>query len=108
MAAFCFLCVLGAFALQTRRDVGSGLLHARPGSSSAPRLSSPERLSWRLQRGLLAAWVAGLAVLGAALGTIAESIGSLVEENPALRDIFEAIGGEQTLLDSFSLPPPPA
>jgi ABC-2 type transport system permease protein len=97
----CVLCLAGSFALLTRRDLGSGLLAARPGPASAPHLDSPEKLGWRLHRGGLASWAVGLAALGAALGTIAESIGSLFEDNPQLVEIFEAMGGEQNLTDTF-------
>src|SRR6266542_4391073 len=51
-----------AVALSARRDLGAGLLPARPGpAGAAPGLRTPLALAWRLHRGLLAAWIAGLA-----------------------------------------------
>jgi len=53
-----------AFALSARRDVGGGVLRPRLGPSTAsPRLGSPLGLAWRIHRGLLVGWTAGLAAL---------------------------------------------
>lgn len=101
IAAFCVFCIGASFALLNRRDLGSGLLPARPGPASAPDLDSALKLGWRLHRGVIASWVTGLTIMGAAFGTIAEGIGSLIEDNPQLKEIFEALGGEQNLTDAF-------
>jgi len=101
MAGFCIVFVGISFALLTRRDLGSGLLPARPGPASAPDLDSALKLAWRLHRGVIASWVTAVAMMGATFGTIAESIGSLLDDNPQLKAIFEAMGGEQNLTDAF-------
>jgi ABC-2 type transport system permease protein len=101
IAGFCTVLIGTAFALLSSRDLGSGLLPARPGPASAPDLDSAVKLGWRLHGGVMATWVIGLTIMGAAFGTIAESIGSLLEDNPQLKEIFEAMGGEQNLIDTF-------
>jgi ABC-2 type transport system permease protein len=75
-----------AVALLDRRDLGSGLLAARPGPASAPwSLRSPLGLALRLHRGALAGWTAGLALLGLALGGLAGSVETLFGDNPQAR-----------------------
>lgn len=60
-----------AFAVFERRDVGSGVLPARPGPPVAGRdLRGPLGLSWRLQRGSFYGWLVGLFVCGLAYGSI--------------------------------------
>lgn len=90
------------YALLARRDAGAGILPSRPGRATAvPSLRSPLALAWRLQRGSLIGWTVGFAVAGFAFGSIAESIGDLVGDNPQLREIFELIGGSTGLIDAF-------
>jgi ABC-2 type transport system permease protein len=55
-----------AYRLLGRRDLGSGLLPERLGRESAPELRGPISLAWRLHRGLLAKWAAGVACFAAA------------------------------------------
>ncbi|MEU7001588.1 polyketide antibiotic transporter [Nonomuraea sp. NPDC046570] len=49
-----------ACALVARRDLGGGLLPERAGPAGAPSLRGPISLAWRLNRGLLAKWTAGV------------------------------------------------
>ncbi|GAB3444066.1 exporter of polyketide antibiotics [Streptomonospora sediminis] len=64
VAALAAVLVRVAFALAERRDLGSGLLAARPGRSAAPRgLSGPFGLAWRLHRAMVLVWVAGTAAI---------------------------------------------
>jgi ABC-2 type transport system permease protein len=54
--------VAAAFALAARRDLGAGLLADRPGRLAASRLlRGPFGLAWRVQRLMLAAWLAAFA-----------------------------------------------
>jgi ABC-2 type transport system permease protein len=64
-------------------------------------LGSALGLAWRLHRGSVFAWTAGLAVLGGVYGGAADSVGDMLEGNPQLREIFEQLGGEQGLTDAF-------
>lgn len=88
-----------AFALRNRRDLGSGLLPDRLGPARG-RLGSVEGLAWRLQRGTLIAWLAGLAVMGLILGSIAHTVTGLLS-SPQMQRYVIALGGEQGFIDAF-------
>ena len=91
-----------AFAVASRRDVGAGVMAPRPGSARARLwLSGPEGLAWRLQRGALVGWGAGLLVIGIVYGGVADGIGGFLTDSPQLAEIFELLGGEQGITDAF-------
>ena len=93
---------LAAVTLSARRDVGTGLLPARLGpAAGAPGLRSPLALAWRLHRGLLAAWLACFAVLGVVFGGVAKSIGDVVGDSQAMKDVFARLGGASALIDAY-------
>lgn len=89
-----------AVALLDRRDLGAGLLASRPGR---PRgswlLSSPWGLAWRLHRGSLAAWSAGLLLLGMAYGSFGEAMEEFVTDNPEIAEFLP--GGAESIVDSY-------
>ncbi len=83
--------------LATRRDVGSGIVPARPGpGDAAASLRSPLALAWRLQRGSVLAWAVGVFVLGAMFGSLSEEMQNMVRDNPTLAQYFEITGGSIT------------
>ncbi|MEO8829524.1 polyketide antibiotic transporter [Lapillicoccus sp.] len=87
------LLVVGAYALQARRDIGSGLLAARPGPRRAPAsLRSPWALAWRLQRATLLGWAVAYAVLGVVLGGVAGSVGAIAS-SAQMQDLLRKLGG---------------
>lgn len=87
--------------LEARRDLGAGIVPARPGPADAGRwLSGPVGLAWRLQRGALLGWVTGVAVMGLLLGSFSESIQNMVDDNPTLQQYFEQ-SGAASFVDSF-------
>jgi ABC-2 type transport system permease protein len=91
-----------AFALLARRDVGAGVLPARLGpATAAPWLRSPLALAWRLHRGMLLAWTAGFAVMGAVIGSVADSVNDMASESSQLRDLLQRLGGEKALSDAY-------
>lgn len=91
-----------AMVVQSRRDVGEGALPPRPGPARAGRsLGSTTGLAWRLQRGSLVGWTAGLGILGVIYGASGDSIGEMLADNPQLAEIFEQMGGAQTITDTF-------
>ncbi|WP_436232666.1 ABC transporter permease [Actinacidiphila alni] len=101
-AAFAVLTCGAGYALAARRDTGAGLLPARPGPAGAARsLAGPFALAWRLQRGTLLAWAAGLAAAGGVYGSVTDSVGDLIGNNGQVDDIFRRMGGRQGLTDSF-------
>ncbi|HEX6249346.1 MAG TPA: ABC transporter permease [Nocardioidaceae bacterium] len=94
--------LLGAtVALESRRDLGSGIVPPRPGPASAGRgLHGVVGLAWRLQRGALLGWVVGVFGMAVLLGSFSESIENLVEENPAMAEVFAPTGTE-SLVDAY-------
>lgn len=95
--------VAGAFALESRRDHGSGLWSVRPGPARAPSaLLSTTGLAWRLQRGVVVAWLAGLAVMALAMGSLSGSFDQMIQEVPQLAVVLRRLGqGTDTLVDAF-------
>ncbi|WP_370945312.1 ABC transporter permease [Amycolatopsis sp. cg5] len=90
------------YALLPRRDVGVGIIPARPGpAEAAAGLKSPLALAWRLHRGPLIGWTIGMAVCGAVFGSIASGIGELVGGNGQAQEIFQRMGGSSALVDAF-------
>ncbi|WP_018683391.1 ABC transporter permease [Actinokineospora enzanensis] len=91
-----------AFRLVPRRDLGAGLFPAKPGPAAAPgSLASPLGLAWRLHRGSLLGWTAGMVVLGVVFGSLADGIGGLVGDSQQVRDILARMGGTQGLVDAY-------
>jgi ABC-2 type transport system permease protein len=95
------LLLLGARRLLDSRDSGSGLLQPRPGAAAAPpSLAGPLGLAWRLQRSSLLAWGLGVTLLGFVYGGLAESVKTLLGDNPDAQVFFR---GDSTadLVDSY-------
>ncbi len=91
-----------AYALAARRDLGAGLLPDRPGRASASGLlRGPLSLAWRLQRGVLAGWAAGVAVIFAACGAAAKGIGQLLGSSTALQHEFTRLGGQAAITNAY-------
>lgn len=94
------LLVAVAVALLDRRDFGAGLVPSRPGRATASRtLGSPLGLAWRLQRGALTGWTAGLFLLGVAYGSVTDSIEQWIADNPEVAEFLP--GGAADVVDSY-------
>ena len=93
--------VVAAVGLATRRDLGSGIVAARPGPAQASAaLTNPVGLAWRLQRSSIIGWTAGTFIGGAAFGSFSREVQTMVESNPELAEFF-AQSGQGSLVDSF-------
>ena len=91
-----------AYALAARRDYGAGLFPDRPGRPSASGLlRGPLGLAWRLQRGLLGGWAAGVVCIFAASGAAAKGIGSLLGGSTQLRNEFTRLGGQAAITNAY-------
>jgi ABC-2 type transport system permease protein len=91
-----------AFLLAGRRDLGAGLLPDRPGPAAAgPWLRGPLGLAWRLQRGTLAGWAAGLLAGGIASGAAGKGVGSLLSSSGQLRTAFLRLGGQAAITNAY-------
>ena len=91
-----------AFALSSRRDVGSGLVRPRPGPASASRrLRSPAALVWRLHRRSLLAWGVGFAAFGVVTGDLAKAGADQLATSPQLTSLLARLGGTSGVSDGF-------
>ncbi|QFG24808.1 ABC transporter permease [Actinomadura sp. WMMB 499] len=91
-----------AAALQRRRDVDAGLIPARHGSErAAPWLGSALGLAWRLQRGALLGWGAGIALFAAAFGAFAVEMADMVSGDDSADVIVRLGGSGGALADSW-------
>jgi len=87
--------------LTTRRDIGGGLIPARPGSPVAgPLLGTPLGLAARLQRTAVIGWCAGMGLMGVAFGSLGPDIEEMVAGNDELAEVFAATGGG-SIIDAF-------
>ncbi len=93
---------LAAVRLRSRRDLGAALLASRPGPAVAGAgLSGPFGLAWRLHRVTLLSWSLACVLVGALVGWLASSVGSLVGDDSGVRDLLAKLGGRQGLADSY-------
>ena len=101
LSATTLLTVL-AYQLLGRRDVGAGLITDRPGAPAAsPSLSGAYGLAWRLHRGSLLAWTIGLSLYGGLIGSVVNTIGNQLGNNPTVRAIVNRLGGTLILESAF-------
>ncbi|MDQ3157922.1 MAG: ABC transporter permease [Actinomycetota bacterium] len=94
--------VLGVIALRIldRRDVGAGVWPTRPGPAhGGASMTSAYGLAWRLQRGTVIGWTAGMFLMGLAYGSIGKDVGDLLGDSEFSKDVFAQGGGE--LVKSF-------
>lgn len=104
VAAAC-LALGAAYAVFGRRDIGSGVWAARPGPARADSTlvgwGAPGALglAWRLHRGSLVGWTAGVFLGGLGYGTIGNDVGDLFGDSDATREVFAA--GAADLVDGF-------
>ncbi len=103
LPAVLFVVLVGvAFTLTHHRDFGSGMLPTRPGPAEAAKsLLSPVGLAWRLQRGVLIAWAAGVAILGVTMGMIADAADQILSASDQIKESFEQMSGGASLTDTF-------
>ncbi|MCL2014315.1 MAG: hypothetical protein FWG69_04935 [Oscillospiraceae bacterium] len=90
---------LFAFLLCRARDMGEGIIPARPGKKDAAKyLSSPSGLSWRLLRTPFIVWAVTIPVLSASYGSIMGDVDAFVKAAPPL---MQLTGGSSLKMASF-------
>lgn len=95
------LLVAWGFALESRRDLGAGLVAPRAGPGRGTAwLGHPVGFALRLQRSSLIAWTAGIGLLGAVYGSLTQDIEDFITDNEAMADII-ARSGDASLVDMF-------
>jgi ABC-2 type transport system permease protein len=88
------------YATFDRRDFASGVVPARPGPDRAARsLRMGWGLAWRLHRGPVLGWAAGLLFTGVAYGSIGNDVDDLIGDSKASQELFVQAQGD--LVDSF-------
>ena len=87
--------VVAASVLQSRRDLGMGLLAPRPGPARGRGVVTTWGLALRLQRGSVISWTIAFAVLGLVFGFLATTVGELFVQNPGIAQVIAA-GGATT------------
>jgi ABC-2 type transport system permease protein len=93
--------VVTAQWLRGIRDLGAGILAARPGpATGSARLSDVLALAARLHAPMLLGWTVAVAVLGAVLGSIAPNIGSMLD-SPGAEEMMQRLGGIGALEDTL-------
>lgn len=101
MLAAAAITVAAAAWLFGRRDIGSGILAARPGPATAGAgLRSGLGLAWRLQRGSVYGWTLGILLMGLAYGTIGDGVKDLIGDSDFALDAI-AGGGAGGVVDGF-------
>jgi ABC-2 type transport system permease protein len=90
--------IAAAFRLLARRDLGAGLLRSRPGPPRGD-LDGELGLAFRLQRGGLIAWTAGLFLCGVVIGSVGTDAGDLVDTSQGVADVLTRSGGD--VVDAF-------
>ncbi|OJG47050.1 hypothetical protein RV04_GL000297 [Enterococcus hermanniensis] len=82
-------CLLVATRVASNRDIGSGVFSSKEGKATAGSLlSSPIGLVLRLERNSMIGWVFGSLVLGAAYGSIFQTIGDIIGTNPTYKKLL--------------------
>lgn len=84
--------------LQSRRDLGAGLLADRAGRPNG-KIGTPLGLAWRLQRPTFIGWLITYVILGLVFGSIVDTIGGLMT-GPA-SDLLKKLGGVGTFNDIY-------
>ena len=92
--------LIAAFVLQSRRDLGAGILPSRVGPARG-RLHSSLALTLRLARGTLVGWFVAFVVLGAVVGSLAGNVQSFLD-SPETADLLRKMGGSDgSIVDTF-------
>ncbi|GAA2205640.1 exporter of polyketide antibiotics [Nonomuraea monospora] len=93
LALVAALLYVAAYRLLTHRDLGAGflperggLLPERGGQDSAPVVRGPISLAWRLHRGLLIKWAAGVAVFSVFAGALTPLARDLISRPSIIAD----------------------
>lgn len=97
IGVFVVLAVGTAVVLESRRDLGGGLVPQRPGPAVASRtLRHQLGLVWRLHRGSIAGWSVGVLIAGAAFGMVGNETEDMLADSPELIDLMGGAGRDLT------------
>ncbi len=87
LIAVVFVILIAGFGLylSSKRDVGAGMIHPKTGRrEAAPGFNNVFALSWRIQKGLLIAWVVSLGVFALGIGSVDPLVSKMLGDSPTL------------------------
>ncbi len=91
-----------AYRLLAGRDVGAGLIAERGGPGTAAGwLRGVDGLTWRLDRGAMLVWTAGLCLFAVVMGSVVRGVGDEIGATGVARDIVARMGGTSALEQAF-------
>ena len=94
--------LLIAFILNQTRDLGEGIIAAKPGRKTAKKsLLSPFGLSIKLTKNIFIAWAISLFILGASYGSVMGDLESFIESNDFFKQMLSATGSNLPLVEQF-------
>ena len=108
-AVFIAVAFVAAHLLADRRDVGAGLMTARPGPAGAgPLLRGVFTLHLHQQRGSIAVWSVAVFVLAASFGSLAVEVEDMIATNPDLAVMLgtgtdDLVGGFLSAITAYVL-----
>jgi len=77
--ALAAVCIVIAWVLEQRRDLGAGLVAARSGSAHASKFTTTSvGLSLRTQRASIIAWFVGVMIMGDLLGSVVQKMSDML------------------------------
>ncbi|WP_049564605.1 ABC transporter permease [Streptomyces sp. SBT349] len=83
--------------LAARRDLGAGMMSARPGPArAAPGLRSSSALTWRLHRGMAAVWLVGAIAISLPTGFVGADAMEEYSDSEQFRAWADAMGANNT------------
>ena len=90
---FALAIIIIAFILEEKRDLGAGYLPEKEGRSRAKKsLLSVPGLFYKLNRGVIIGWLITFLVLGISYGAIYGDMGSFLESNEFMKEMFTYTG----------------
>ncbi|WP_017571941.1 ABC transporter permease [Nocardiopsis halotolerans] len=90
------------YALAGRRDLGAGLVAARPGPAGASGLlNGVFALHLHQQRGAVVAWTVATFLFAVAFGSLVTEVDAMLEENPDLLAVLGGGGGADDVTGGF-------
>ncbi|UYM03433.1 hypothetical protein L0C25_12785 [Solicola gregarius] len=97
--ALAALIIVAAFVVLERRDLGSGVLVARPGAPTAGALvRNSFGLAARMHRNIVLGWAVVAVLVGGSFGSVIDAIEDVASDNDTLQDVM-AGGSDQA--DAF-------
>jgi ABC-2 type transport system permease protein len=100
-AAGAGLLVALALRLLGRRDFGSGVMPARPGPAyAAADTRGTLGLAWRMHRGAVGGWTAGVLVGALVFGSFVKNV-EVLTGGTRVRKVMTELGGSQNMADAY-------